>query len=123
MIDWNRLLRSFKYAFQGLKWYWREGNNARFHTYATVLVLVFAYILNVSKRECCVLLICVGMVHASELFNTSIELLSDKISLEKNDMSMRIKDLAAAGVLMCSIVSALVALIIFLPKIYFFFFT
>lgn len=90
----------------------------RFHFFAAVIVLITAFILRVSLLELCVLLFCISSVIAAELINTSIEVNVDMTMPERNEKAGNAKDLAAAAVLVVSIVSAIIGCIIFLPKIF-----
>ena len=51
------------------------------------------------------------------MFNTSIETIVDMVMPNKNEKAKKAKDVAAGGVLIFAIFSAIVGLIIFLPKI------
>ena len=53
-----------------------------------------------------------GFVFALEAINTSIELLCDLVSNEKNNMIKKIKDIAAAAVLIQAIFAIVIALIL-----------
>ena len=53
----------------------------------------------------------------TEFINTAIENLVDLVTLEKNPYAKIAKDTAAAGVLVFAIMSAIIGLIIFVPKI------
>jgi len=58
-----------------------------------------------------------GGVFVAEVFNTSIETLSDTLSPEFNKNIKQVKDFAAGSVLVATLTSIIVGLIIFLPKI------
>jgi len=59
-----------------------------------------------------------GFVWSAELFNTSIEKLADKVTMEYNDTIKMIKDISAAAVLIAAIVALTTGLIIFIPKFF-----
>ncbi|WP_337044105.1 diacylglycerol kinase family protein [Emticicia sp. 17c] len=111
-----KMLRSFKYAFQGIGVLLHE-NNARFHLFATVVVILLGLLLHISHTEWAFVIMLIGLVWAAEAFNTAIEKICDFISSEYHPLIGKIKDLAAAGVLIISIVAVIVGIIIFLPKI------
>lgn len=111
------MIRSFKFAFQGLKMLFLIENNAKFHLMAAILVIITGLYFKVSANEWIFLIFAIGLVFGSEAFNTAIEKLCDKISPQKDPVIGHIKDLAAAGVLFFAISAAMVGLIIFLPKI------
>ena len=110
-------LRSFRYAFAGLRLLLREEHNARIHATITVLVVVAGIVLRVSPMEWGVLVICIGMVLAAEAFNSAIERVANYLTTERDDRIRDIKDLAAGAVLLCAIAAAIVGLIVFVPHI------
>ena len=59
----------------------------------------------------------IGLVFISELFNTSLETISDIVDNEKNEQIKYAKDYAAAAVLVSAIISIVTGGIIFIPKI------
>lgn len=111
----KRLLNSFKYAFNGLISLYQTGGNIRIHFSAALIVILFAYIFNVSAIEWTILLICIGVVISAEAMNTSIEKLTDKVSPDFNKEAGKIKDIAAGAVLVLAIMAAIIAIIIFYP--------
>lgn len=112
-----RRLKSFHYAFNGLRVLVKEEPNSVIHLIAAVLVIVFGILLAISILEWSVLIIAIGLVFVMELVNTAIENICDFISPAQHVQIKRIKDLAAAGVLVSAIIAAFVGLIIFIPKI------
>ena len=71
----------------------------------------------ISTNEWITILICIGMVLSMEAANSAIEKLVDLVSPQKNHLAGWIKDIAAAAVLIASIMALLIAAMIFLPKI------
>ena len=113
----KRFLKSVGYALVGIKDAFAKGGNIRIHVCIATLTIVLGLLLNISMNEWCIIFICVGVVISAEIMNTAIEEFVDKISLEITESSRRIKDLAAGGVLVLAIASALVGCVIFVPKI------
>lgn len=116
-MSFFKMIRSFRFAFLGLKWLILSENNARFHLLATILVLIAGFLLKLSLIEWAIILTQIGLVWAAEAINTAIEKLCDFVSPQRHENIGKIKDLASAGVLIVSVVSALVGLIVFLPKL------
>lgn len=87
----------------------------RLHVLASVVVVAMAYGLEVTRVEWCLLVLCIGMVWVAEIFNTSIETLTNLVSPEQNPLAGKTKDLAAGAVLMAAITSVVVGLFIFVP--------
>ena len=112
----RKRIKSFKYAFSGLKILIREEPNAKIHFFVTVCVLIAGFVFRISGGEWMAVILCIGLVIALELINSAIENLSDFVSPEKHEMIKKVKDLSAGAVLVGAIASAIVGLIVFLPK-------
>jgi diacylglycerol kinase (ATP) len=110
-------LKSFLYAFKGLKEATGTQPNFRMHILSAFIVVIGGLFLKITNLEWCMVLIAIGIVTASECFNTALEYLTTFVSPQFNERAGKIKDLSAAGVLICSLISAAIGLIIFLPKI------
>ncbi|PKV67239.1 diacylglycerol kinase family protein [Pontibacter ramchanderi] len=106
---------SFRFAFNGLAAVFRSEPNMHLHVLASIVVLVMAYRFEVTRVEWCLLILCIGMVWVAEIFNTSIETLTDLVSPEHNILAGKTKDLAAGAVLMAAITAVAVGLFIFIP--------
>lgn len=114
----QKCLNSFTYAKNGLLHVVMNENNFNYHTVATIIVLVVAIILKLNVIEWIILIILIGIVFISEIFNTAIEKTVDMLSPEYNPKAGLVKDVAAAGVLVASIISAICGSILFLNKIF-----
>lgn len=110
-------LKSFRFAFNGIRVLFFTEHNAWVHLAAALSVIIAGMALKISISEWVAVLLATGMVFASEALNTSIEKLSDFVSPEKQKSIKEVKDLAAAGVLISSITALLIGLLVFLPKI------
>ena len=64
-----------------------------------------------------IICLCIGLVLSAEAVNSAIEALADRVSPAYDEAIKRTKDLAAGAVLLLAIASAVVGLIIFLPKL------
>jgi diacylglycerol kinase len=110
-------IKSFKYAFEGIASMLRYEHNSRIHLAAAILVIVSGLILNLSLIEWVVIGIVTGLVFITELINSAIELLADLIDPEINSKIKRVKDYAAAAVLISAIMAVVTAVLIFGPRI------
>ena len=115
----KKRLRSFKFAFAGLRTLWQEEHNFRIHSVAALLVLILGFLLRISMVEWCIVALTVGFVISAETLNSSLENLADAITEEPNEKIKKAKDLGAAAVLISAIAAVVIGLIIFLPKIIF----
>ena len=104
-------LYSFVYAFSGVKILLNE-RNFRFHCLSFIVVVILGCIFGLSKYEWLIVVLASSFVFALEAINTSIELLCDLVSNEKNNMIKKIKDIAAAAVLIQAIFAIIIALIL-----------
>ncbi|MCT4590224.1 MAG: diacylglycerol kinase family protein [Carboxylicivirga sp.] len=108
---------SFGYAFNGLKVLLLEEHNSRVHLVAAILAVLAGFYYEISNAEWLFIIVAIGSVLAAELFNSAIENLADKVCKETNPIIKKVKDLAAAGVLIVSIMAFVIGLIIFIPKL------
>lgn len=113
----SKQLKSFTYAFNGLKILVREEHNAWIHIAITVCVVIAGFLLHISLIEWIAVILCVGLVFSLESINSAIENLADFVSPQKNEIIKKAKDLSAAAVLIAAFCSVIVGMIVFLPKI------
>ncbi|MEI7661504.1 MAG: diacylglycerol kinase family protein [Bacteroidota bacterium] len=110
-------LRTFIYAFNGVKFIIHSQLNFRIHLVAGSVVLLTGFILKLTATEWCILTLTIGLVISMEAINTAIEQLVDFISPEYQKQAGIIKDIAAGAVLLAAITAIVTGLILFIPKI------
>jgi len=110
-------INSFKYALQGVIHFFNNEHNSWMHLSALFIVIVAGFYFNISKLEWMLIAIVSGFVIATEIVNTSIESLTDLVSPEYNKQAGKVKDIAAAAVLVAAFTALVVGGIIFIPKI------
>ena len=113
--DYKKQLRSFRYAWQGIRACVGHEQNLSFHLITTVLVIVAGFVLNITRGEWIAICLCIGLVIGAELFNTAIERLVDLVSPQRHPLAGQVKDIAAGAVLVCALAAIAVGLIIFVP--------
>jgi diacylglycerol kinase (ATP) len=116
-IVMQRLFASFRWAIQGFGYAARTQPNFRIHLVLTVLVLIASWWFKLSAGEWLWIVLSIVLVLSAELFNTSIELITDMVSPEINERAGRVKDMAAAAVTLCVVFALAVAGVIFVPRI------
>lgn len=109
---------SFKYAFQGILQELKEEQNLKIHILIMILVIIAGIYYKISKFEWIACIMLFGMVISLELINTAIENTVDLAMPEKHPKAKIAKDVAAAAVLVEAVTSAIIGLIIFIPKIF-----
>ena len=112
MIDFPKVLRSFRFAGQGILDLFRFENNAKVHLLVAILVVGTGFVLSLNPVEWTIILTQIGLVWAAEAFNTAIEKLCDFVSPGLHPQIKAIKDLSSGAVLILTIVAVLVGLII-----------
>ncbi len=116
VLDKKRLRNSFKYAFEGVATAYKTEQNLRIHTIVAILVVIFGFLFKISHLEWFICLILIGLVLMAEFFNTALENIVDMITMDINPYAKKAKDMASSGVLAMALISAIVGLIIFIPK-------
>lgn len=114
----RKRLRSFRFAFNGIRLLVTCEHNAWIHCFIAACVIITGCIVKLSATEWIAIAMAIGMVLAAEAFNSAIEALADAVSPDYNEAIKRTKDLAAGAVLLLAIASALIGLIIFIPKLF-----
>ena len=114
----KKRLKSFKYALNGLKILITNEHNSRIHIMAMIFAIILGFVFEISNMEWVAVVIVSGLVFSIEIINSAIEYLADFVSPNYNEIIKKVKDLSAAAVLVCALMSVVVAFIIFVPKIY-----
>ena len=113
----SKRLKSFSYAFNGLRTVIKEEHNSRIHIIVSLIVIVCGFIFQISIIEWMLLCFAIGFVISIEILNSAIENLADFVSPEYHNLIKKVKDIAAASVLVSTISSVVIGILIFLPKI------
>ncbi len=107
--------KSFRFAFEGLHYFFNTQHNAIVHALATIAAIALAVIAQLPMTKFLIIIIVIGLVWMAELLNTAIEQLCDIVSPQQNARIKYIKDIAAAAVLITALVAVITACIIFIP--------
>ncbi len=114
----NKFLKSFAYAFSGIKYCFKNELNFKVQLFFAIIIIGLGLSFYVTITEWMIILFCIGIVLSAELFNTAIENICNKIEPDHHPKIKIIKDVSAAAVLVLSLASAVIGLIIFIPKIF-----
>lgn len=112
------LFKSFGFAFEGILNTIKTERNIKIHLFATIVVVILGFILNISYLEWLICLLLFGLITSLELVNTSLEAVVDLATQERKPLAKKAKDAAAGAVLYSSIIAAIIGGIIFFPKLY-----
>lgn len=115
MIWLSKLLASFRYALEGLKYTLVSQRNMRIHYIAALIVLLLSLYLPLRKVEVLILFVCILLVIVAELINTAVEAVIDLVTEEFHPLAKVAKDVAAGAVLLCSGMAVVVGVSVFYP--------
>ncbi|WP_298650132.1 diacylglycerol kinase family protein [uncultured Proteiniphilum sp.] len=115
----KKRILSFGHAFRGLRLLFKETPNALIHLIAAIIAITLGCVFRISGGEWLAIIIVIGTVFSMEAVNTALERLSDyTCNKEIHPTIKKVKDLAAAAVLIAVVAALTVGIIIFLPKIF-----
>lgn len=107
----------FPHAWRGLIKVIQQEHNFKIHMFSALIVILFGFILSVSRLEWIMLLLTMSSVLVAEMFNSAVERLIDYLKPEWHPQAKNIKDIAAGAVFLTAFFAVLIGLLIFLPKI------
>ena len=111
----KKQLRCFGYAWKGIRCCVGNDQNLSFHLIAMVVTVIAGFLLEITRIDWMIVILCIGVVIAAELFNSAIEKLVDLVSPERHPIAGQVKDIAAGAVLVCAATAAIIGLIVFIP--------
>jgi len=107
----------FRYAWAGLKTVVKKESNFQLHLVAMTIVVAAGFFFHLSLIEWAVILLTIGLVLITEMINSVIERVMDFIQPGYDERIKEIKDIAAGVVLVTALISVVVGILIFGPKI------
>jgi diacylglycerol kinase len=91
----------------------RDQSSFAVHLFAALAVIVAGLVLQVERLEWCLLLLCVTAVLVAELFNTSLELISQVITRDFDERLRDALDIASGAVLLVALGAVGVGVLVF----------
>jgi diacylglycerol kinase (ATP) len=110
-------IRSFRFAFRGLRTMLLSQHNAWVHAAATIAVILAGILLKISTVEWCAIIVMTVAVWTAEALNTAFEFLCDVASPQFHPVVEKSKDVAAGAVLLSAIGAIVVGVLIFGPRL------
>jgi diacylglycerol kinase (ATP) len=114
-----KLLKSFRYALEGLKYAVVTQRNMRIHFVVALVVLMLSLCLPLSKLEILLLFVTITLVIFAELINTAIEAVVDMVTEQYHPLAKIAKDVAAAAVFLAAGLALIVGTSVFFPYLRF----
>ena len=121
MFSWKRFFKSFKYAFEGIHYAFKNDQNLFIHLLVAFLVINVSIGLKVSHYEMGILGLTMMMVIMAEMINSTIEKMVDLITKEHRQEAKIAKDVGAGMVLLTAIAAVIIGTLILFPYIMKFF--
>jgi diacylglycerol kinase (ATP) len=118
MIRHTTLIKSFRFAFNGLLYALKGDQNFRIHIAAALLVIAASIFFDVNPFEMGILGVMIVLVMVTEMINTAIEHMVDLITKEHREDAKIAKDVSAGMVLLSSMGAIIVGFLIFTPHIF-----
>ena len=112
------IIKAISNAFNGMRYFFLHERNGMLQLAITTLVIALAVGLRITTSEWLFVVVCIGFVIGLEMLNTAIENLCNMVQEEYHPIIKIVKDVAASAVMWASIMSIVIGLIIFLPKIF-----
>ncbi len=113
----KRILRSFKFSFDGLKYAYLHEQSLALHVIIMFIIITCGFAFKITPIQWVITLVMGALILVSELFNTSIEAVVDLVTEEFHPLAKIAKDTASAATFVASIIAAGMWLTVFLPKI------
>jgi undecaprenol kinase len=112
----RKFIQSFGYAWNGIRHGIGAEQNAKLHLVSAIIVIVAGFMTGLSQSEWFIVIILICGMLALELMNSAVERVVDLLTTERHPLAKQAKDLAAGAVLVYAIGSAIIGLILFIPK-------
>ncbi len=113
----KKFFKGFIYAWQGVNYAFATQINFKVHSFSALAAIALGCFIGLSLMEWLWISAAILLVIVAELFNTALEVLVDLVSPEYNRKAGIVKDLSSAAVLLTAVLSAIIGICIFLPKI------
>ena len=108
----DHIINAFRYTFAGLQSAWKNELAFRGEVVVVAIMLPLAIWLGRSATERALLIASLLLILLTELVNSALEAVVDRIGPERHELSKRAKDLGSAAAFVAMVTAALVWIII-----------
>lgn len=115
-FSFHSLMNVCKNSWSGLYHFYKYERSAVLHLVAAVLMLLSAWLLNMTPMEWLLIILLLFTTLSVELLNTAIEAVCDLVSPEYNEYVKIAKDAGSAATGVLSLVGIVFILVIYIPK-------
>ncbi|MBC53048.1 MAG: diacylglycerol kinase [Gammaproteobacteria bacterium] len=111
----KRLIHATRYSCQGLRALWQQEAAFRQEVALSLLLTPVIIMVDVTPAERALLVAALLLILITEILNTAVEVVIDRIGHEKHELSGRAKDMGSAAVMFSLIGAAIIWGIILWP--------
>jgi diacylglycerol kinase len=112
-----RFFKSLNFALSGIWVLLKSERHFQIHTVVFIFVIFSGYFFKITRVEWFVILMVSTLVLVSEAFNSSLEKLSDALTMEKTPLIKQVKDIAAGAVLITVVLAIIIGVVVFFPYV------
>lgn len=108
---------ALKNSLNGIAYLIKNEKNIKIELIFAILAIIASIVLKINLLELALIVFAIFIVLFAECINTVLENVVDLCTEEYNEKAKIAKDVAAGSVLIVSILSVIIGILIFLPKI------
>ena len=116
-LGFKRILKSFKFSFDGLKYAYLHEQSLLLHVIVMSIIIAFGIVFEITPIQWVITLVMGALILVTELFNTSIEAVVDMVTDEYHPLAKVAKDTASAACFVADMVALGMWLVVFVPKV------
>lgn len=116
-LGFKRILKSFKFSFDGLKYAYLHEQSLLLHVIVMTIIIAFGIVFEITPIQWVITLVMGALILVTELFNTSIEAVVDMVTDEYHPLAKVAKDTASAACFVADMVALGMWLVVFVPKV------
>lgn len=114
----TRIIKAFGFSMQGLRASWKHESAFRQETLLALVLLPAAFWLASTPAELMILLITLFIVVITEVLNSAVEAVVDRVSDDHHQLAGRAKDMGSAAVFLSLVMTAVVWGVLIFERIY-----
>lgn len=104
----TRIIKATGYSWQGLRAAWQNESAFRQEVTLCLIMLPLAFVVGQTMMETALLIALLGVVLITELLNSAVEAVVDRVGDEHHDLAGRAKDMGSAAVFISLVLTAIV---------------
>lgn len=116
-LSFKRILRSFKFSFDGLIYAYTHEQSLTLHVLVSIVVVLCGFIFHITPIQWVIMFVMGSLMIVVELINTSIEAVVDLVTDKYHPLAKIAKDTASAACFLADLIGFGMWIIVFGPKI------